>query len=92
MKVGQPPARFGHRLIRFYDEAEKLVAEGDAQFDQANAKDGEGDTYTLATVILAISLFFGGVAGVTRSHVISMAMTVFAAVLVAGTGVYILTI
>jgi hypothetical protein len=48
-----PPARFGHRLIRFYDEAEKLVAEGDAQFDQANAKDGEGDSYTLTTVIIA---------------------------------------
>ncbi len=86
------PARFGHRLIRFYDEAEKLVAEGDAQFDQANAKDGEGDSYTLATVILAISLFFGGVASVTRSHIISVAMTVFAGVLVAGTGVYILTV
>jgi len=78
--------------VKPYDEAEKLVAEGDALFDQAAAKDGEGDSYTLATVILAISLFFGGVAGVTRSHIISVAMTVFAAVLVAGTGVYILTI
>lgn len=78
--------------VKPYDEAAKLVAEGDALFDQANVKDKEGDSYMLATVILAISLFFGGVAGVTRSHIISVAMTVMAGVLVAGTGAYLLTI
>jgi hypothetical protein len=78
--------------LKPYEEAEKLVAEGDALFDQAAAKDGEGDSYTLATVILAISLFFGGVAGVTRSHIISVAMTLSRAAWLSGTGIYILTI
>ena len=75
-----------------YEEAEKLVAQGDALFGEANEKDKEGDSYTLATVILAIALFFGGVAGVTRSHLISVTMTVFTVLLVIGSGVYIATI
>jgi hypothetical protein len=78
--------------VKAYDEAEKLVAEGDEQFDQANAKDEEGDKFTLATVVLAVALFFGGVAGVTRSHLISVVMTLCATVLVVGSGVYIATI
>jgi hypothetical protein len=75
--------------VAAYEEAEKLVAQGDALFDEANAKDKEGDEFTLATVILAIALFFGGVAGVTRSHLISVAMTLMAIVLTVGSGIYI---
>ena len=78
--------------VKPYEEAEKLVAQGDSLFDEANEKDKQGDSYTLATVILAIALFFGGVAGVTRSHMISVVMTVFGVVLVVGSGVYIATI
>lgn len=58
----------------------------------SNTKDKEGDRFTLASVILAVALFFGGVAGVTRSHLISVAMTVFSAVLLLGTGAYMFTI
>jgi Domain of unknown function (DUF4337) len=78
--------------VKPYQEAEKLVARGDALFDEANEKDKQGDEFTLATVILAVALFFGGVAGVTRSHLISVSMTLCAVVLVVGSGVYIATI
>ena len=78
--------------VEAYEEAEKLVGTGNALFDEANAKDKEGDKYTLATVLLAVSLFFGGVAGVTRSHLISVAMTVFASIIVVGSGIFIATI
>jgi hypothetical protein len=75
-----------------YDRGKKALAAGDKAFDEAGVKDKEGDKYTLATVILAVSLFFGGVAGVTRSHLISVTTTVLAAVLVASAGIYMLTI
>jgi hypothetical protein len=75
-----------------YDQAKKALAAGDASFDEAGVQDKEGDKYTLATVILAISLFFGGVAGVTRSHLISVTTTLLAAVLVVASGIYMLTI
>jgi uncharacterized protein HemX len=78
--------------VAAYDEAEKLVEQGDAQFAEAKTKGEEGDNFTLATVILAVALFFGGVAGVTRSHLISVSAVLCGAVLVVGSGIYIATI
>jgi hypothetical protein len=75
-----------------YDRAKKATAAGDAQFDVAGVQDVAGDKYTLATVVLAVALFFGGVAGVTRSHLISVAAVVLAGLLVVGSGAYMLTI
>lgn len=79
-------------VVAAYDKADKLVEAGDEQYEIAYAKDKEGDSYTLATVILALSLFFGGVAGVTRSHSISLAMTAFAAISILGATIYMTTI
>lgn len=78
--------------VEAYARADALTEEGDALFARAEDKDKEGDNFTLATVILAMALFFGGVAGVTRSHTISVAMTFFAAILISGAGVYMLTL
>ena len=78
--------------VAAYEEAEKLVAQGDELFAEAEEKDKQGDSFTLATVILAVALFFGGVAGVTRSHLISVVMTLCAVVLVVGSGIYVATI
>jgi hypothetical protein len=78
--------------VKPYDRAEAARAEGDKQFEAAGVKDKEGDKYTLATVILAIALFFGGVAGVTRSHLISVTTVVLSALLVVVAGAYMTTI
>jgi hypothetical protein len=78
--------------IEPYERAKKASAEGDKQYEIAAVQDKIGDKYTLATVILAVALFFGGVAGVTRSHLISVTTTVLAALLVIASGLYMLTI
>lgn len=78
--------------IKPYDRAKAAQAEGDKQFDEAAVKDKQGDKFTLATVILAVALFFGGLAGVTRSHLISVVTVLVSAVLVISSGIYMLTI
>jgi|tagenome__1003787_1003787.scaffolds.fasta_scaffold20544270_2 hypothetical protein len=78
--------------IEPYERAKAATAEGDKQYEIASVEDKKGDKYTLATVILAVALFFGGVAGVTRSHLISVMTVVTSAVLVVGSGIYMLTL
>jgi hypothetical protein len=47
-------------------EAEKLRGQTEAKFKEAGVHDEDGDKYVLATVILSISLFLLGIAGVNR--------------------------
>lgn len=66
-------------------EAEKLRAQTKEKFEQAGVHDEDGDKYVLATVILSISLFLLGIAGVNRQLRVQQTLTAVASVvLVAG--------
>jgi hypothetical protein len=78
--------------VEAYAKADAAVAEGDELFDKANEQDRIGDQYTLATVFLAMALFFGGVAGVSRSHAIQVSLASMTTVILIGTGIFMLTI
>lgn len=68
-----------------WDQAEKLRNESKAKFAEAGVHDEDGDKYVLATVILSISLFMLGIAGVNRQFKVQRAlMAVACVVLVAG--------
>jgi hypothetical protein len=68
-----------------WDEAEKLRQQTNAKFEEAGVHDEDGDKYVLATVILSISLFLLGIAGVNRQFKVQRGLTVLASVvLVAG--------
>ena len=66
-------------------EAEKLRNQTNAKFKEAGVHDEDGDKYVLATVILSISLFLLGIAGVNRQFRVQRALMIVASVvLVAG--------
>lgn len=66
-------------------EAEKLRTQTKEKFEQAGVHDEDGDKYVLATVILSISLFLLGIAGVNRQYRVQQGLTAVASVvLVAG--------
>ncbi|HEX8648004.1 MAG TPA: hypothetical protein VF715_14010 [Thermoleophilaceae bacterium] len=68
-----------------YDEAEKLRGQVRQRFSEAGVHDEDGDKYVLATVILSISLFLLGIAGVNRQfRVQRVLMAIASVVLVAG--------
>ena len=49
-------------------EGNELSDEADRVYQEATANDDQGDEFDLATVFLALSLFFGGIATVFRRH------------------------
>ena len=49
-----------------FDTAEDLRKQSKAKFEEAGVHDEDGDKYVLATVVLSISLFLLGIAGVNR--------------------------
>ncbi|HEX8742302.1 MAG TPA: hypothetical protein VF712_04130 [Thermoleophilaceae bacterium] len=66
-------------------EAEKLRGQTEAKFKEAGVHDEDGDKYVLATVILSISLFLLGIAGVNRQFRVQRVLVAIASVvLVAG--------
>ena len=66
-------------------KAEDLRKQTDAKFAEAAKHDEDGDKYVLATVILSISLFLLGIAGVNRQFRVQRALAIVASVvLVAG--------
>ena len=66
-------------------EAEKLRGQTEAKFKQAGVHDEDGDKYVLATVVLSISLFLLGIAGVNRQFKVQRILVAIAAMpLVAG--------
>ena len=68
-----------------YAKADKLRAKSRAKFSEARVHDEDGDKYVLATVILSISLFLLGIAGVNRQYRVQLALTLFASlVMIAG--------
>jgi hypothetical protein len=66
-------------------KAEDLRKQTAARFAEAGKHDEDGDKYVLATVILSISLFLLGIAGVNRQYRVQLALSAVASVvLVAG--------
>ena len=61
-------------------EAEKLRAQTKAKFDEAGVHDEDGDKYVLATVVLSISLFLLGIAGVNRQFKVQRILVAVATV------------
>jgi hypothetical protein len=61
-------------------EAEKLRGQTEAKFKQAGIHDEDGDKYVLATVILSISLFLLGIAGVNRQFKVQRMLVAIAVV------------
>jgi hypothetical protein len=66
-------------------EAEKLRGQTEQRFEAAKVHDEDGDKYVLATVVLSISLFLLGIAGVNRQYRVQQALAAIASVvLIAG--------
>lgn len=61
-------------------EAEKLRGQSADKFEEASVHDEDGDKYVLATVILSISLFLLGIAGVNRQYRVQQALAAIASV------------
>ncbi len=73
-------------------EAEKLRKQTDAKFAEAGKHDEDGDKYVLATVILSISLFLLGIAGVNRQYRVQRGLTALASIVLAVGVVQILAV
>lgn len=55
-------------------EAERLTAESEKAYDEATATGNIGDTFELSTVLLALTLFFAGIATLFRRRVVATAL------------------
>ena len=73
------------------DEANRLQAEADAQVEQAADLDAKGDQFDLATGVLALTLFFGGIGTLFKSRKVATAMIAIAAVGLVGGAVIAFT-
>lgn len=73
-------------------KAEDLRKQTDAKFAEAAKHDEDGDKYVLATVILSISLFLLGIAGVNRQFRVQRALAIVASVVLVAGIVQILTV
>ena len=67
------------------EQAEQKSAESATAFDEAAEADDTGDDFELATVLLAITLFFGGIATLFSRYAVSVSLLAISGVaLVAG--------
>jgi hypothetical protein len=62
-------------------EADRLDAQADAKFADANANDEKGDGYSLVTVLLATALFLYGVSAVAHGRGVKLGTAGFGAVI-----------
>jgi Domain of unknown function (DUF4337) len=53
---------------RYQAKIDQLNANGDAEFEKAKKADDQGDNFDIATAVLAITLFAGGVASLLKSR------------------------
>lgn len=72
-------------VVADYGDGEALAEESKAAYEEASAADEQGDKLELATVFLALTLFFGGIATLfTRRPVRAGLLALGAVTLVAG--------
>ncbi len=65
-----------------YDEAAALDESSQAFFDGADQADTDADSFDLLTVILAIALFFLGVAGLSRQRRVMIGLSVVGSIII----------
>ncbi len=65
-----------------YEEAAALDESSQAFFDAADEADNDADNFDLLTVILALALFFLGVAGLSRQRKVMVVLSVIGAVVI----------
>jgi len=61
-------------FIAEIDEAERLTAESEKAYDEATAAGDIGDKFELSTVLLALTLFFAGIATLFRRRAVAMSL------------------
>lgn len=61
-------------VITEFDDADALSVESEQAFDEGSAADDKGDKFELATVLLALTLFFGGIASLFRRRSVSVGL------------------
>lgn len=72
-------------VIDDFAEGESFAADSQKQYDVGAKADDKGDQFELATVLLALTLFFGGIATLFRRKVLTHVLLGIGAVtLVAG--------
>jgi len=69
------------------DTADALAAQAQIEFEEAALIDDQGDNFDLASVYLAVALFFAGIATLFKVRNIQIAMLVFA-ILMVGPGLW----
>lgn len=70
-------------VIEAFTTGEDLTAQADAEFEQAFAADEQGDKFELASVFLAVALFFAGIASLFKVRGVQISLLIAAAVLTA---------
>jgi hypothetical protein len=74
------------------DEGTRLEKQTNRQFDEAARLDDRGDRYDLITVILAVALFFFGIAGVLRVFRTKLVLAAMGSVVLIGGLVMLATV
>ncbi len=72
-------------------EAERLTAESEKAYDDATAAGDIGDKFELATVLLALTLFFAGIATLFRRRLVAMSLLGVSLVALIGGGLQLAT-
>jgi len=68
-------------VIESLQSADELTQQADDEFNAAQKVDDDGDNFDLATVFLAVSLFFAGIAALFKVRKIQIAMLIGALLL-----------
>jgi hypothetical protein len=79
--VPENPEAVNLEFVQAFAEGQRREEGSSDAFDDATEKDDRSDEFTLATVLLATSLFILGVAGVFRVYRIKAALVVVGAIL-----------
>ncbi len=65
-------------VVQAFIDGEDLTAQADAEFETAFAADEQGDKYELASVFLAVALFFAGIASLFKVRPVQIVLLVAA--------------
>lgn len=68
-------------VVEDFDTYQVLFAQSEAEFAEASKIDDQGDNMDLASVFLAVALFFAGIAALFKVRKISMALLISSAIL-----------
>ena len=69
-------------VVQAFNDGEELTAQADTQFEEAFAADEQGDKFELASVFLAVALFFAGIASLFKVRPVQIVLLIAAAGLI----------